>query len=331
MPQGYKHLTYEQRCQISALLRRKVPKCLIARDLGIHRTTLARELNRNSGLRGYRHKQAQHKSDTRRSLASRNASLKMTPDLIATIKFPLENYQWSPEQISGYLKSHDIACISTETIYRFIWSDKRSGGTLYQNLRHRGKTYHKRGHKNAGRGLIPGRIDIDQRPDIVEKKSRIGDLEVDTIIGKDHIGALVSLVDRASKYTRIHLVPCKKDHIVRDAIMSELKDMPHKIHTLTADNGKEFAKHAEITNDVGAKVFFAKPYASWQRGLNEHTNGLIRQYFPKKTRFGGITQKEVKQVEMLLNTRPRRCLNYKTPAEVFYQKSNSLANDALQL
>jgi IS30 family transposase len=331
MPKGYKHLTYDQRCQIASLMKRKIPKCVIASDLGIHRTTLTRELNRNSGLHGYRHKQAQHKSDTRRSNASRHASLKMTADLIATVRIVLENYQWSPEQISGYLKSHQIACISTETIYRFIWSEKRSGGTLYQNLRHGGKKYNKRGNKNAGRGFIPGRIDIDQRPEIVDKKIRIGDWEVDTMIGKDHVGAIVSLVDRASKYTRIHLVPCKKADVVRKAIVSELKDMPHKIHTLTADNGKEFARHAEITNDLGAEVFFAKPYASWQRGLNEHTNGLIRQYFPKKTRFDRITQYEVKQVEMLLNTRPRRCLNYKTPAEVFYGKLKTTSNDALHL
>ena len=329
MPEGYKHLTYEQRCQISALMKRKIPKVVIACDLGIHRSTLDRELLRNKGLRDYRPDQAQQKSEKRRSKASRDAALKMTPDLIAAVRFVLKNYQWSPEQISGYLKSHQIACISTETIYRHIWSDKRSGGTLYLNLRHGGKKYNKRGNKKAGRGLIPGRIDIDQRPDIVEEKRRLGDWEVDTIIGKDHVGAIVSLVDRASKYTRIHLVANKKADVVKKVIINELKDLPHQVHTITVDNGKEFSEHGKIAKALGAKIFFAEPYASWQRGLNEHTNGLIRQYFPKKTRFDKITQQDVKKVEMLLNTRPRRILNFKTPAEVFYEGHLKNSNVAL--
>lgn len=198
-------------------------------------------------------------------------------------------------------------------------------------MRHRGKKYNKRSAKSAGRGLIPGRIDIDQRPDIVEEKSRIGDWEIDTIIGKNHVGAIVSLVDRASKYTRIHLVPNKKASVVSAAIVSELKDLKGKTHTLTADNGKEFAKHAEIAASLNAEVYFAKPYASWQRGLNEHTNGLIRQYFPKKTRFDTITQQDVKKVEMLLNTRPRRILNFKTPTEVFFEDQAEKSNDALHV
>lgn len=331
MPKGYKHLTYAQRCQIPALLKRRIPKGIIANDLGIHRSTLTRELSRNSGLRGYRHKQAQRKSEARRSTASASSTLKMTPDLIAAVRFVLENYQWSPDQISGFFLSNQIASISAETIYRHIWSDKRAGGKLFQHLRHRGKKYNKRGAKNAGRGLIPGRVDIDQRPDVVEEKSRIGDWEIDTIIGKNHVGAIVSLVDRASKYTRIHLVPNKKAAVVSDAIVSELKDLKGKTLTLTADNGKEFAGHAEISKALNAKIYFAKPYASWQRGLNEHTNGLVRQYFPKKTRFDKITQQDVKKVEMLLNTRPRRILNFKTPTEVFYEDQIRNSNDALHV
>ena len=331
MPKGYKHLTYAQRCQIPALLKRKIPKGIIAHDLGIHRSTLTREINRNSGLRGYRHKQAQRKSDKRRALACSRSSLKMTPDLIVAVRFVLENEQWSPDQISGSFKRNKIANISAQTIYRHIWSDKRSGGKLYENLRHRGKKYNKRGAKNAGRGLIPGRVDIEQRPDIVEEKERLGDWEIDTIIGKNHIGAIVSLVDRASKYTRVHLVPNKKAAAVSAAIVSELKDLKGKTHTLTADNGKEFARHAEISKALGADIYFAKPYASWQRGLNEHTNGLIRQYFPKKTQFDKITQQDVKMVEMLLNTRPRRILNFKTPAEVFYEDQTRKSNDALHM
>ena len=141
----------------------------------------------------------------------------------------------------------------------------------------------------------------------------------------------MSLVDRASKYTRIHLVPNKKADIVSAAIVSELKDLSKKVHTLTSDNGKEFAKHADIAASLNAEVYFAKPYASWQRGLNEHTNGLIRQYFPKKTRFDKITQQDVKKVEMLLNTRPRRILNFKTPTEVFFENQAENSNGALHV
>lgn len=331
MPKGYKHLTLEKRCQIYALLKRDISKSSIAADLGIHRSTLTRELNRNQGLRGYRHNQAHRKSEVRRSSASSRSTLKMTPDLIAAVRFALENKQWSPEQISGSFRRNSIADISAETIYRYIRWDRCKGGTLYRQLRHRGKKYNKRCVNKAGRGMIPGRIDIDERPDIVEEKSRIGDWEIDTIIGKDHIGAIVSLVDRTSKYTRIHLVPNKKASIVTSAIVAELKNLKDKTHTLTADNGKEFAQHAEIAETLDASVYFAKPYASWQRGLNEHTNGLVRQYFPKKTRFDKITQQDVKKVEMLLNTRPRKILDYRTPAEVFYDDLNENSFGALHI
>lgn len=318
MPKGYKHLTYEDRCQIYALLKRNISVDDIAIDLGCDRSTIYRELKRNLGSRGYRYKQSHHISSERRSKASQKSNLKMTAETIELVEFMLTSYQWSPEQISGFCRAQNLGNISHETIYKHIWLQRKLGRNLHKHLRHSGKKYNKRGSKNAGRGLIPGRIDIDERPAIVELKSRTGDWEIDTIIGKNHLGAIVSLVDRKSKYTRLALVKQKTAECVTAAIQAELQDIKDKVLTLTADNGKEFAKHEEIAQMLNAEVYFAKPYQSWQRGLNEHTNGLVRQYFPKQTRFDTLTEKDVKVVENLINLRPRKILDFKMPVEVFY-------------
>ena len=319
MPQGYKHLTYEDRCQIYALKQRNISVKKIADDIGHHRSSVYRELNRNTGQRGYRFKQAHGLSVSRRASASHSSNRKMTPDLIESIELALTKSQWSPVQIAGRFRTLGAATISHESIYRHILQDKKDGGILYTHLRRSGKKYNKRGSKNAGRGLIPGRIDIDERPSIVEEKTRLGDWELDTIIGKDHVGAIVSMVDRKSKYTKLSLVNRRTGAKVSEAITQELDGLQSKVLTLTADNGKEFAKHQQIADSLDAKVYFAKPYQSWQRGLNEHTNGLVRQYFPKKTRFDTLTEKDVRQVEEKLNSRPRKILNFKTPVEVFYE------------
>jgi len=228
--------------------------------------------------------------------------------------------QWSPEQIWGWMREHNKpVVVSHERIYQHIWADKKTGGQLYKDLRHGGKKYNKRSGVNAGRGCIPGRIDIDQRPDIVEKKTRVGDWELDTIIGKGHKGAIVSMVDRASKLTKLAICKSKEAAPVTDALTRYLKPIAHFVLTLTADNGKEFAKHAKVSKKLKADFYFAKPYHSWERGLNEHTNGLVRQYFPKGTSFDTISNKDVARVENLLNNRPRKILNFKTPIEAFKQ------------
>jgi len=204
----------------------------------------------------------------------------LTP-VIALIKEKL-SMQWSPVQISGWIREHNHRMfVNHESIYQYVWADKKGGGELYKNLRHGGKKYNKRSAINAGRGCIPGRIDIDQRPDIVEQKMRIGDWELDTIIGKSHKGAIVTMVDRASKLTKMAICKSKEAAPVTKALTQCLKPVMEFVLTLTADNGQEFAKHANVSNELKADFFFAKPYHSWQRGLTEHTNGLIRQYFPK--------------------------------------------------
>lgn len=316
-PKKGNHLTYEERCQIFVLMKSGKSMREIGKLLKRSHSTIIREMRRNSGGRGYHFQQAEILAQDRRSCVSRRPK-KMSDLAIKEIRQMLEETQASPEQISGRLKLKAGIFISHETIYRFIWRDKTLGGNLYMHLRHRAKKYNKRGSKKAGRGLIPGRIDISDRPKIVEQKERFGDMELDTIVGANHQGAIVSIVDRASKVVWLSRLRRGTAQNVRKAINTQLKPLgdQNMIHTLTSDNGKEFAEHAKVTKALGGNFYFAKPYHSWERGLNEHTNGLVRQYFPKGANFATLTEDEVKIVQFKLNNRPRKILNFETPFEV---------------
>jgi IS30 family transposase len=316
MPEDYHQLTYEERCQIYALMKSGHCASSIARQIGVDRSTITREINRNSGEAGYRFKQAQRKASARRKTASLTPR-KMTPAIVQLVEGKLTEEQWSPEQISGWLARQGVVSISHERIYQHIRADKKAGGTLYAHLRHGGKKYNHRKGKTSGRGRIPNRVDIDQRPAIVAEKSRIGDWEADTIIGANHQGAILSHVDRKSKYTKLSLLRDKTAQAVVDASKQILSPLVDRVQTITYDNGKEFAAHAEIATLLNAQTYFAKPYHSWERGLNEHTNGLVRQYFQKGTDFTTITRADVQRVEDKLNSRPRKALAYRTPSEVF--------------
>jgi IS30 family transposase len=314
--QGYRQLTYGQRCQIYALKKRGFSNRQIAADLGVSHTTVGRELGRNSGRRGYRCKQAEEKSQSRRH-ATAGKHRKMTPTLIRCIEEKL-SIQWSPEQITCWLALRGGVTVSHETVYQYIWNDKRDGGALWKNLRRRARRYQKRGNDGkTSRGRIPGRIDIDLRPAIVERRSRIGDWEADTIIGANSKGAIVSLVERKSRKTRLVKVERKTAKAVKTALVNALRPHKNNVLTITCDNGKEFTLHQKIGKSLHADTFFAKPYHSWERGTNENTNGLVRQYFPKKMDFAMVTQADVRRVERTLNNRPRKCLDYKTPNQVF--------------
>ena len=325
MPKGYKQLTYEQRCQISVLKKSKISQRSISSILKVSPSTVSRELTRNKGKRGYKEKQADGLSVARRSKAN-SIKYRITDEAKEFVLDQLATVGSSPVQISGRMVVLGLNKISHESIYRIIADDKKGGGSLYKSLRRRGKKYNYRRGKTSGRGCIPGRIDIDERPSIVEKKERWGDIELDTIIGVKHKGAIVSMVDRASKLTKLALVKSKEAALVTEAIINSLTDFI--IETFTADNGKEFASHAIITKETGAPVYFAKPYQSWQRGLNEHTNGLVREYFPKGTDFHSISESDVQRVENILNNRPRKILNFKTPNEVMRELTD-LHNVAL--
>lgn len=301
---------------MQALSRQGLTQKAIAKRIGSHQSVVSRELKRNQGLRGYRFKQAQTKSDERRKAASAPAR-KMTPDVIAIIEAKLCEEQWSPEQISGWMKATQKRSVSHECIYRHIYADKHNGGTLHKHLRRTGKKYNKRKGKTAGRGLIPCRIDIDERPAIVTERSRIGDWEADTIVGAGHQGAILSLVERASRYTLLKKLDDMTAETTGAAIVMKMHPHRKRVHTITSDNGKEFAGHQRVARKLRAGFYFAKPYHAWERGLNENTNGLVRQYFPKGTRFAKVLSGDVERVQNLLNSRPRKTLNFKSPNEVF--------------
>ena len=305
MPQGYHHVTQEERCQIYALKSIGISLRGISRQIGRSISTVSSEINRNSGMRGYRHKQAHEKATSRRSKASRSP-IKMTPTFIKLIEDRLA-CQWSPEQIAGRLAKEGYP-VSHETIYKHVWANKKQGGRLYAHLRHRAKPYNKRSGKHAGRGRIVNRVDISERPSIVENKSRIGDWEGDTIVGAKHKGAIVSYVDRHSKYTLLHKVERKTATAVTAATLLKMTSLPHPVMTITYDNGKEFSSHEKIAKELDAQCYFARPYHSWERGLNEHTNGLVRQYLPKSKSFTKVSDSVIQFIENRLNNRPRKSL-----------------------
>ena len=313
MTRTYQQLTYEQRCQISVLKQSGFSQREIAVSIDVNQSTVSRELTRNTGQRGYREKQAQEKSNQRR-LGSKGPT-SMTAKTVKLIDSKLE-MDWSPEQISGWLKKEQELSISHESIYLHVWRDKKAGGDFYRHLRRQGKKYDKRRNGKSTRGQIINRVSIDERPSIVDKKTRVGDWEIDTVIGKGHSGALVTIVDRKMKFTLSSRVMNKSAAAVTAAIIQLLEPYKEVVHTITADNGKEFAYHEQISKALDAEVYFAHPYSSWERGLNENTNGLLRQYFSKSTDFKQVTQSEVDSAVERLNNRPRKLLNYKSPNEL---------------
>lgn len=265
---SYQQLAYEQRCQISVLKKRGCSQRDIAKSVGVSQSTVSRELARNTGKRGYRHNQAQEKSERRRKEANR--ATRMTPELIPIIEAKLR-IKWSPEQVSGWLLKERGLLISHESIYLYVWSEKQAGGDLYTHLRRQGKKYDKRRNGKSTRGQIKNRLSIDDRPKIVDDKLRVGDWEIDTVIGKGHSGALVTIVERVTNFTVSKQVESKSAAAVSQATIALLKPLKDVVHTITADNGKEFAYHEKIRDALGAGFYFAHPYSSWERGLNENT------------------------------------------------------------
>jgi IS30 family transposase len=233
-------------------------------------------------------------------------------------------FDLSPEQVSDWLKDNFGLQISHEWIYQYILRDKQTGGDLHCHLRCQKKRRKRYGSYDR-RGKLKNRVSIDERPAIVDARQRLGDWEVDTIIGKRHRHAIVSLTERKSRLALLRKVERKTAQDVADAVIELLKSLPVRTHTITADNGKEFADHERIAHDLRTNVYFAHPYSSWERGSNENMNGLIRQYFPKKRSFVTITQQEIEFVMNRLNNRPRKCLGFKTPNEVFFKNSSAVA------
>lgn len=312
---SYSQLTEGQRYQIYSLKDTKHNQKEIARKVGVSPSTISRELKRNTGQRGYRPKQANEMAIKRRHEASK--AIRMTEAMQAKVSEYI-NQEWSPEQISGYLRAEGGDWISHETIYRFVLEDKKNGGTLYKQLRHSNKKRKKRYGASDRRGEIKDRVSIDKRPKSIEKRDRIGDWEIDLVIGKNHKGAIVTIVDRLSLMTLIAKVGSKHAELVTKATTRLLGGYKkHAAHTITADNGKEFSGHKEISKALGVDFYFAHPYSSWERGTNENTNGLIRQYLPKGTEFESVNDEKCYFIMDRLNNRPRKCLGYRTPKQVF--------------
>jgi len=310
----YRRLRPEDRCQIYALNKQGSSQQAIADHLGVSQSAISRELRRNRGARGYRFKQAQAKADARQVVHSKPR--KLTTALQRRIEGKLRTARWSPEQISGWLARLGVA-LSQERIYQLVWQDKRDGGDLWRCLRRHAKRYNKRAGKTAGRGLIPNRTDISKRPAIVDRKTRVGDWEGDTVSGARRKGGLLTLVERKTRLTKIALLARTTAKATRKATIRKLKPIGNRVHTITFDNGKEFAAHQAIAAKLEAKIFFATPYHAWERGLNENTNGLIRDFFPKGMDFSTLTPDKVAKVERLLNARPRKTLGFRSPIEVF--------------
>ncbi len=312
---NYTQLTREQRYQIHALMKAGHNQTQIAAVIACHKSTISRELRRNRGPQNYRPQQAD-------ALAKRRHRQAYYPRITTETWQQVERLlrqQWSPEQIAGRLKLERQPTVSHERIYLYVYADKRRGGMLHRHLRSQ-KKQRKRYGGYIRRGQIPNRTSIERRPQIVASKRRFGDWEADTIIGARHQGGILSVVERKSKLTRLHKLKSKGAAEVKDTSVALLAPLVDRVHTITVDNGKEFCQHEQITAALQAAIYFAHPYASWERGLNENTNGLVRQYFPKKHDFARITNAEVQRVEGLLNNRPRKTLGYRTPNEVFFKE-----------
>jgi IS30 family transposase len=313
---SYSQLNSEERYGIAILLGLRVSLRQIAKNLNRSVSTISREIKRNKGKRGYRHKQACHLAQERHKQKAKASKL------TALVKKLIEKYLkegWSPEQIAGRLKREGIISLHHETIYEYIREDAKAGGTLYKCLRHQGKKYRKSYGTNSNRTGIPNRVDIDERPEEANNRERVGDWEADTIIGKNHKGAIVTLDERKSKLRLAFPLPGKNAQDTTDAIITLLMHLKSCVKTITFDNGKEFSLHEKIAKALDCQTYFAKPYHSWERGQNENANGLIRQFFPKSLELNNISIKQVFEAVHKLNNRPRKCLGFKTPYEVFQQ------------
>ncbi|MDH4449487.1 MAG: IS30 family transposase [Rhodoferax sp.] len=313
---SYKHLSQIERYQIHSLMNAGHNSTQIADLLGRSKSTISRELRRNAGSRGYRPKQACELS-RERAQGSRNAAV--VAPWVKQQANALLNLQWSPEQIAGKLP------VSHETLYQHVYADKAQGGKLWKNLRCQKQKRKRYASGRDRRGQIPNRRPLSERPAHIEERKQIGHWECDTVIGANHKQAIVTVVERKSGYAVIAKVSNKTADLVGDAIIQALKPLQARVKTLTYDNGKEFCGHAKIDDALGSTSYFARPFASWERGSNENFNGLLRQYVPKKRKMENITDEEIRMIENRLNNRPRKRLGFKTPSEVFHQSLSRVA------
>ena len=316
-----KFITSEERHTIAHLLSQNLSPAHIARQLGRHKSTITREIKRNADQRNgkYYYDLANRKAQNRQKNKPKRCDY--TPSIQAHVEQELAKWH-SPEQIVGDALKLGIDCVSIETIYLKIWADKKQGGKLYEDLRHRSKRYRKRGSAKDLRGKISNVTSIDKRPGVVDERKRLGDLEIDLIIGSGHNGAILTINDRVSGLLIMEQLTGKQAAEVTAATIARLQPYKDHIHTITSDNGKEFAGHQEIAKALEIDFFFAHPYHSWERGSNENLNGLVRQYIPKGTNIATLPSELFPRVEKALNDRPRKRHGYCSPKEKHQQLTN---------
>lgn len=308
-------LRLEQRYKLQALREAKVSPRHIAKLLGVHKSTVYREINRGGGPLHYAPEKSQERADRLAATSHRHYAYGKN-DWKAVDEKIREDL--SPEQVNGRMKLDGMGVPSVTTIYRHVKKDK----DLKMHLRHGKKPYRKRGEKKDKRGQIADRVPIEERPSIVDEKSRVGDVEIDLINSAGHDENLLTVNDRMTNYCEIRVLHTKNAEELRDKLVKVLRDFKSRfpLHTITSDNGKEFACHAEIAAALGVDYYFAHPYHSWERGANENMNGLIRQYLPKKVSFKGISPQKVRWIQDKLNNRPRKRLDFMTPLEYIYMQ-----------
>lgn len=308
------HLTLEQRYVIEAYLKIGKSKDFIAKEINVHRSTVFREFKRNQSKTGkfsakVAHEYACDRKD--RFIANR----KFDENCRVLVEKYLREY-WSPEQIAGYCKANNIPMVSVERIYQHIRLDKENGGELYRFTRHQLK------HRKRPVGKhypIANRVSIEERPEVVDNRERFGDWEMDTIIGSFQQGAILTLTERLTNFIIIKKLPNGKNaKSLAKILTNHLISYKDFVHTITTDNGPEFAEHLKITKKLEASIYFAHPYCSWEKGAIEHANKLIRQFIPKDADLTKYGQNQLTEIQHLINKRPRKKLNYESPKKIFY-------------
>ncbi len=318
----YTHLTSEERYQIHALQSAGHCQAHIALHLNRSPSTISREMVRNRGHRGYRPKQANELAQARRA-ACCNARM-VSHETWQLVESRLRE-DHSPEQIARSLQDQGLASISHETIYRRIYDAKAAGeNDWHTHLRCQKQRRKRYGSGRQWRGRIVNRRGIEERPLVVDARQRVGDWEADTVMGVQASMALVTLTERVTRTTLVMKVAARTAEAVSAVIIRMLRPYESLVHTITFDNGREFADHESIARALSADCFFADPYSSWQRGLNENTNGLLRQYFPKGVSLEAVNDAAVDFAVTRLNTRPRKCLEWKTPRQMMKAAAKEL-------
>lgn len=311
----YRQITYAERYSLALLRQRGLSAAAIARALGRHRSTIGREVRRNRAASdgGYRPQLADWYAQGRRSRSRRNRRFGAGDQALVG---QLLARQWSPEQIAGRLGYEGRLAISHETIYRWIWADRRAGGRLHTHLRCARRKRRKRYGTYERRGRVEGKRPITARPAAVETRAELGHWEADTVVGPGR-PCILSLVERKTGYVVIGKLQARTTAEVNRRARRLIRAQPHVVRTITADNGTEFHGYAALERTTPTRFYFATPHHAWERGTNENTNGLIRQYLPKRQSMAGLTQHGCNRIAARLNRRPRKRLGYRTPEECY--------------